>query len=938
MALPKHSFPMTVKILVALGQEIEWPFRHVCVTEGEVSLLAELWNEADQLIYRTKIGTYTAPAALPLLPKSNPVKIRIKAVADSELASGDETASLEETDQLARTIRQLLLSSQSEITEEAILDTYKHPEDIGELYHLLMINKLNLHERLIDSRIQLDGKARLDLFYEFEKASASGFELQDSNSPSIRSISKDPLVQGIEWLFHDQSLNIAVPRFKPTNKREYVREVLHQSNLIGREILLESDSLNSNCGPIIAFRGERNEYLFLRPKQNGYEAWNPAQTKPPIFIEKGKSDADLEQEDNLDPRAIAVQPALAEKDASKIGLVSFTYGKAGGGISFIPIGIIVGFAIGFLLSIGKEVGESRWIFGMTALGGLLGTTFTVLSPGFRTAVAATLVSTGIGLLTPAFNTILTNTALPDRDLGLMLQMGGILIAASLFTISLSWARSSTLIAAQQAGNVKLSFASIYRTLQLPTDFFSSLSIGDLSLRFSAISELQEEVKKLIEGGFIKAVLTTVYILFMLRISVKLTILSIFMALALLVPTAYIGLRSRRLERKSQEAEGEASGRNLELINSVSKLRMSGAEVPAARYWGEAYKKSIAYSYALDVQSSISKLLQTIVPNLGTLLLFIMVTRLTAEALSTPSLRAPNAGQLLGFFSAYGTFIGSMASLADLAIGAFDIPILWERAFPLLKTPIEILPDASDPGELSGAITLDRVSYRYKPELNLTLDRVSFEAKPGEFIALVGPSGSGKSTVVRMLLGFGNPEEGSVYYDGKPLPSLKLDLVRRQIGTVMQNSGIFSGSIFEVIAGSASISIDQAWEAAEMVSLADDIRDMPMGMQTVVPEGGGTLSGGQRQRLAIARALVRKPKILIFDEATSALDNRTQAIVTQSLETLQVTRVVIAHRLSTIRNADKIIVIEKGQVVETGRYEDLMSSPGTFYKLMSRQLA
>lgn len=891
MALPEHSFSMTVKVSVALGQELQSPFQYACVTEGEVALIAELWNEADKLLYRTKICTYTAPAALPLLTDSNLVRVKIKAIADSELDSGNETASLEETDQLARKMRQLLLNGSSDSTEKLLVDTYKHPRDIGRLYHLLMVDRLSLHERLIASRVQLNSKARLDLFCEFEKAGASGFELQDSDSPSIRGLSNDPLVQGIEWLFNDQPPNIIIPKFKPANKREYVKEVLHQSNLIGREILLESDSLNCNCGPIIAFKGEHSEYLFLRPKKNGYEAWSPAVAKPPIFIEKGKSDASLAQEDNLDPRAIAVQPALTENDASKIGLVSFTYGKPGGGTSFIPLGVIVGFALGFLLSIGKEVGESRWIFGMTALGGLLGTTFTVLSPGFRTAVAATLVSTGIGLLTPAFNTILTNTALPDRDLGLMLQMGGILIAASLFTISLSWARSSTLIAAQQAGNVKLSFASIYRTLQLPTDFFNSLSIGDLSLRFSAISELQEEVKKLVEGGAIKAVLTTVYILFMLRISVKLTILSVLMALVLLVPTAYIGLRSRRLERKAQEAEGEASGRNLELINSVSKLRMSGAEVAAARYWGEAYKKSIAYSYALDVQSSVSKMLQTIVPNLGTLLLFLMVTRLTAEALSTPSLRAPNVGQLLGFFSAYGTFIGSMASLADLAIGAFDIPILWERAMPLLKTPIEILPDASDPGELSGSIALDRVSYRYKPELNLSLDRVSFEAQPGEFVALVGPSGSGKSTVVRMLLGFGTPEEGSVYYDGKPLPSLKLDLVRRQIGTVMQNSGVFAGSIFEVIAGSASISIDQAWEAAEMVGLADDIRDMPMGMQTVVPEGGGTLSGGQRQRLAIARALVRKPKILIFDEATSALDNRTQAIVTQSLEMLKVTRVV-----------------------------------------------
>jgi ATP-binding cassette subfamily B protein len=925
-----------MKLQVALGQEIQSPFPFATLSEGEFSIIAELCNDAGSLIYRTKVNTYRAPVALPLITESNQVKIKIKAVTDSELVAGDETASIEATDHLAAVIKSTLIADGTIADSEEVDEIYTNPQDIEKLLKNFLVSKLKLHEKITNSRAQLDGQARLSLFYEFEKAGSRDPDTQGSESIAKTALSQDPLAEGIQWLFGEQLVEVVLPLFKSANRIEYVNEVLHQSNLIGREILLESDSLNGNCGPIIAFKRDTDQYLFLRPISKGYELWNPSKDQVPLFIESGSIDFG-EDEDDIDPRVISVQPALTKKDSTKIGLVSFTYGKTGGDGYMIPMGIVFGFAIGFLLSIGKEVGASRWIFGMTSLGGLLGATFTVLSPGFRIAVAATLVSTGIGLLTPTFNTILTNTALPDRDLGLMLQMGGILLAASLLTISLSWIRSTTLIATQQAGNTKLSFASIYRTLQLPTDFFGSLSIGDLCLRFSAISELQSEVKQLIEGGFIKTVLTTIYILFMLRISVKLTVLSIIMSFALLIPTAYIGYRSRRLERKSQEAEGEASGRNLELINSVSKLRMSGAEVPAARYWGEAYRKSVAYSYALDVQSSISKMLQTIVPNLGTLLLFVMVTQLSAEAVATPSLRAPNPGQLLGFFSAFGTLIGSMASLADLAVGAFDIPILWERAEPLLKNPIEILPDASDPGELKGAIALDRVSYRYKPELNLTLDRVSFDAKPGEFIALVGPSGSGKSTVVRMLLGFGSPEEGTVYYDGKPLQSLKLDLVRRQIGTVMQNSGIFAGSIFEVIAGSASISIDQAWEAAEMVSLADDIRDMPMGMQTVVPEGGGTLSGGQRQRLAIARALVRKPKLLIFDEATSALDNLTQAVVTQSLEKLMVTRVVIAHRLSTIKNADKIVVIQKGQVVETGVYKTLMDAGGVFFQLMNRQL-
>jgi len=168
--------------------------------------------------------------------------------------------------------------------------------------------------------------------------------------------------------------------------------------------------------------------------------------------------------------------------------------------------------------------------------------------------------------------------------------------------------------------------------------------------------------------------------------------------------------------------------------------------------------------------------------------------------------------------------------------------------------------------------------------------------------------------------------------------LRITAVRRQIGTVMQNSGIFSGTILETIAGSAIISLEQAWEAAELVGLADDIKAMPMGMQTMVPEGGGTFSGGQRQRLAIARALVRKPKILIFDEATSALDNRTQAIVTQSLESLAVSRLVVAHRLSTIVHADRIVAFDNGRVVQNGTFDELLADgDGLFAALMRRQI-
>jgi ATP-binding cassette subfamily C protein len=238
----------------------------------------------------------------------------------------------------------------------------------------------------------------------------------------------------------------------------------------------------------------------------------------------------------------------------------------------------------------------------------------------------------------------------------------------------------------------------------------------------------------------------------------------------------------------------------------------------------------------------------------------------------------------------------------------------------------------------GRITIDRVSFRYRKDGALILEDVNINAEPGEFIALVGGSGSGKSTIFRLLLGFETPEEGSIYYDGQDLSGLDVSAVRRQLGVVLQNGKIMSSSIFENLAGGARITLDEAWEASRMAGFADDIDAMPMGMHTVISEGGGNLSGGQRQRLLIAKALVLKPRILLFDEATSALDNRTQAIVSESLDKLQVTRIVIAHRLSTIRNAHRIYVLQAGKVVQQGSFDELAFREGLFAQLMQRQMA
>jgi ABC-type bacteriocin/lantibiotic exporter with double-glycine peptidase domain len=295
------------------------------------------------------------------------------------------------------------------------------------------------------------------------------------------------------------------------------------------------------------------------------------------------------------------------------------------------------------------------------------------------------------------------------------------------------------------------------------------------------------------------------------------------------------------------------------------------------------------------------------------------------------------GTFIAFNSAFGTFISGVTDLSNTLTDILGFVPLWERAKPIVQGTIESDPTKADPGRLRGKIVIDRVIFRYQENGALILNDITIHAEPGEFIAIVGPSGSGKSTLFRLLLGFETPESGSIYYDDKDLAGLDIQAVRRQLGAVLQNGRINAGSVFDNITCGALVTLEEAWEAAQMAGLAADLEQMPMGIHTVVSEGGTNLSGGQKQRLLIARAMVLKPKIVLMDEATSALDNRTQAIVSESLERLNATRIVIAHRLSTIRNADRIYVIESGRLVEVGSFDQLLQRGGLFSRLVARQL-
>jgi ATP-binding cassette subfamily B protein len=750
-------------------------------------------------------------------------------------------------------------------------------------------------------------------------------------STSPQTMAEEPVSTLVSWLAERHGTSAVPLPHPPEAPLERLLALLDRADLIAVDLRLQPADLRRDCGDLILLR--ESGPLLLLSEPTGYWLRDPAAPEQPARRLGG---ADL-RDDPVPWSALGITPSLRGQDVPLERLVRFSYGASSHRAVVLIVAATVGLAVGLLLAIGKEVGAARWIAGLGGLGAVLGLGLALLSDPLRPALITALLSTLLGLLVPTFNTLFTNQALPDKDVNLMLQMASLLLAAAFCDLGLRWSETRTLLSVQQRGGHRLQLAALHHLLRLPPSFFHRYRAGELSLRFGAIAQLQQEIQSLLSGGALQSFLTAVFLLFMLRISVKLTLVAVVLALALVVPTVWIWRRTLRLERQREEQEAEAGSRNLMLINSVSKLRLAGVESAAARYWWEPYREAISSSYIMQVRAASAALLQTVVPNLGVLLLFIVITRLVADAALEPNQRVPNLGELLGFFTAFTTFIAAVVSSAALLVQAFELPVLLERVKPILEAkPEDADPNLMDPGLLRGGVELEGVRFRYEASAPWVINGIHLTIRPGEFVAVVGVSGSGKSTLVRLLLGLERPQQGSIRFDGRLLERLRLDLVRRQIGVVPQNASLLAGTIGEVIAGGARITDDQAWRAAEQAAIASDIQSLPMGMQTYVAEGGGNLSGGQRQRLAIARALVRQPALLILDEATSALDNIHQAEVSHNLDHLGLTRIVIAHRLSTIRHADRIVMLEAGRIVQEGTFHQLIDQSGPFAEMIRRQ--
>ena len=546
----------------------------------------------------------------------------------------------------------------------------------------------------------------------------------------------------------------------------------------------------------------------------------------------------------------------------------------------------------------------------------------------RRLLIASAAASAVALLMPVATGAILGTAIPEGRYTLLSDMLLLLIAAAVGGVGFQMARAMSLIRLGTQLDQRLQAAVWDRVLRLRMSFFRQYLTGDLTWRILGV----DTMRRILTGQSVNAVIGGVFSLASLAIMLiydgALTLFAVgyaFVAGGLLF---VFGRVQKRQQQQVFTHMGIVSGLLIELIGGIAKLRVAGAELRAFTRWSTAFAHQRRSAAGALRANALQAIAASSLPFVGAIGIF---------GIAAGGDNPINVGAFAAFNAAFGQFTAAIMSFANAVNSSIDVLPIFSRLRPILDAPLEVEHHRTDPGPLAGAITLRDLWFRHADDGPWVLEGVDLHVRPGESVAIVGPSGSGKSTLLRLLLGLEMPTRGSISYDDKDLKDLDLRLVRRQIGTVLESSTLFPGSLYENIAGSSPLSRDQVLDAARLAGLEADIANMPMGLDSAVTDSGGQISGGQRQRVIIARALVNKPRLLFFDEATSALDNRTQATVQRSIERMNATRIIVAHRLSTIRDADRIVVLEAGRIVETGRYDELLAKRGAFHRLARRQL-
>ncbi|MEE0026528.1 MAG: NHLP bacteriocin export ABC transporter permease/ATPase subunit [Atopobiaceae bacterium] len=550
----------------------------------------------------------------------------------------------------------------------------------------------------------------------------------------------------------------------------------------------------------------------------------------------------------------------------------------------------------------------------------------ITSADVAMVVTATLAVTLVGFITPMLNEILFSDIVDSGSMRALVAMGIFVVCVSLSSLLLTTVKDMLVARLTNRVGVAVEAAAMMRILSLPADFFKGYGAGELANRAQYINLLTKRLLEVVFTTGLTSLFSLAYIAQILAYAPALVAPALFVIIATVVVSIIAAVFQARVSREQMELASKESGMSYALISGIQKIKLSGAEKRAFARWGKAYSDSARLLYDPPTFLKVNSVLTLAITLVGTIAIYYAAAK-----------SGVSVSEYYAFTVAYGMVSGAFTTLAGITLQAAQIGPILEMASPILAAEPEVAEDKQVVERLMGGIELNNVTFAYSEDMPNVLDGLSLKISPGQYVAIVGKTGCGKSTLMRVMLGFEKPQRGGVFYDGKDIQRMDLKSLRRKIGSVMQTGKLFTGDLYSnIVINNPRLTLDEAWEAAEMAGFADDIRSMPMGMFTLVSEGQGGISGGQRQRLLIARAIAPKPRILMFDEATSALDNITQKIVSESLEKLKCTRIVIAHRLSTIRQCDRIIVLDKGRIIEDGSYDELIAKDGFFAELVERQ--
>lgn len=556
---------------------------------------------------------------------------------------------------------------------------------------------------------------------------------------------------------------------------------------------------------------------------------------------------------------------------------------------------------------------------------------------YRWILLASFIGGLVPLLTPVITETIFQDIIPIQDRQGLATVTQVAMVTSFTLAAMSIVRSIAVLRITAHLDMATEAALWGRLLALPTKFFRRFQAGELAQRVLGMNAVKSVVNGEFAGTIFNFIFSIWSIFLMVYYSLKLAAAAVVVWLVYCVITAFIYRRVIHMQREHIAASNKEAGMIQQIFAGLSKFRVQGAENQAFWLWSKVFGEEWKWNLALRWQSNYNMLIGSVQPFILQMLLFYLAVYGLDHIVNGKVVQGITYAEFLAFQSAYTSFNGSLNAVIPLIGKFFTIQPHLENLRPILEEIPETTEDKVDADVLTGALEVSHLSFAYKEGTDVIKD-VSFRIAAGENIAIVGRSGCGKSTLIRLLLGFEEPRRGAIYYDGQDLAELSLPSVRSQLGVVLQNGQLMTGDIFTNIVGTTNLTQEDAWRAAEAAGIAEDIKKMPMGMQTIISEGSSNISGGQRQRILIARVLAASPAVILFDEATSALDNRTQAIVMESLNKMKATRLVVAHRLSTIREADRIIVMDDGRIAEMGTYEELLAQNGIFAKLAARQVA